>query len=98
MIIRFNKFYLDVVGLAAFIGTLLCVVGYLVRCQAVKARNGRGHSRIGAGLFRLAAARGDLHAMACLSIVQNFRVDAELAGFTALHAACVQGQHGMREQ
>lgn len=84
----------DVIGLATLLGILLCVIAYFLWCQALKLRNGRGHSRIAAGMFRLAAARGDLHSMACLTAVETFDVNAALAGFTALHAACVQGQQG----
>lgn len=47
-----------------------------------------------AGMLRLAAARGDLPAMELLSQAQYFDPNAAIGGFTALHAACVEGQAG----
>ncbi len=47
-----------------------------------------------AGMFRLAAARGDLQQMERLSGTAHFSIEAELEGFTALHAAAVAGQAG----
>lgn len=86
---------IDIVGLGALSCTIACVAIYLLWCHAEKARNGSGHSKVAAGMFRLAAARGDLHAVVCLSHAGGFGTDAELGGFTALHAVCVQGQEGV---
>lgn len=44
---------------------------------------------VGAGAFRLAAARGDLATMESLINIPFFTVEAPIGGFTALHAACV---------
>lgn len=98
MNVQLGRIEVDAVGLATLTGFLLCVGVYLARCQAVKARNGSGHSSIAAGMFRLAASRGDVHAMACLGFAQGFAPNAGLDGFTALHAACIQGQQGKQHQ
>lgn len=47
-----------------------------------------------AGTFRLAAARGEIGKLELLSRVPRFDIEASVLGFTALHAAAVQGQAG----
>lgn len=84
--------WVDVVGLSVLAGVVVASVLYLLWCRCVsKLRSAR--SPVQAGLFRLAAARGDMHTMACLAAAG---LDAEAAnnGFTALQAACVHGQLG----
>ncbi|KAL4421860.1 hypothetical protein ABPG77_001342 [Micractinium sp. CCAP 211/92] len=62
-------------------------------------RAGRGRmNSVAAGQLRLAAARGRVQDLALLARLPDFQagggVDADLLGFTPLHAACVQGQAG----
>lgn len=45
---------------------------------------------VNAGSFRLAAARGDIATLEAVAKTPGFSVEAELGGFTALHAAVVQ--------
>jgi hypothetical protein len=47
-----------------------------------------------AGQLRLAASRGLVADLEVLSTLPGFQVDADLKGWTALHAAAVQGQPG----
>lgn len=93
MHVKIGKVWVDVVGVAVLSSVLLACGLYLLFCQLKKACRSRG-SQVWAGVFRLSAARGDLHAMVCLAQAPGFAVDAALGGFTALHAACVQGHLG----
>jgi ankyrin repeat protein len=47
---------------------------------------------LAAGALRLAAARGDIATLKLLAKSPGFKVDADMAGFTPLMAAVVQGQ------
>ena len=51
-----------------------------------------------AGTFRLAAARNDIARLELISQVKNFKVDVNILGFTALHAAAAQGHAGTEIQ
>lgn len=55
-------------------------------------------ARTVAGMFRAAAARGDVRAMQILSHAPGWEPEAANKGFTALHAAAVEGQAGERLQ
>lgn len=47
-----------------------------------------------AGAFRLAAARNDIAALEVISRIKWFNIEADVLGFTALHAAAAQGHAG----
>ena len=55
-------------------------------------------SKVAAGMFRLAAARNDVAGLELLSRTPYFDVDADVSGFTALHAAAAQGHAGRAAQ
>jgi hypothetical protein len=84
--------WVDVVGLSVLAGVVAAAVLYLLWCGSVsKLRS--ASSPVQAGLLRLAAARGDMHTMACLTAA-GLDTDAANDGFTALQAACVNSQLG----
>lgn len=84
--------WVDLVGLAVLFGTLLLAGLYVVWCSCLKSLRD-AHGTAQAGMFRLAAARGELKTLACLHAA-GMDVDADHNGFTALHAAAVMGQLG----
>lgn len=47
---------------------------------------------VAAGMYRLAAARGDVGTLQLLSTADHFDVDAPISGFTALMAATIAGK------
>lgn len=87
---------LDVVGLwllaaaDATVCALACVV-LLRRWLASRRRM----PPLEASALRLAAAQGHVHDLRLLSRLPRFNVDAAQGGWTALAAACVQGQAGV---
>lgn len=86
--------WVDCVGLALLAGVLLFAAFFLLWCSWVKAQRGAG-STVAAGIYRLAAARGDLQTLACLHAGAGLNPDdAAISGFTALHAAVVLDQQG----
>lgn len=94
--------YLCVSGVQVGVYLLLACVGltlsYFLFCAFDKWRKGRGKmDTVAAGMLRLAATRGDLAALELLAQAPNFSPNAAVAGFTALHAACVEGQAGEEE-
>jgi hypothetical protein len=88
-----NNVRADVVGLSVLAGVVLACDMYLLWCYCIKNLRG-GDGTVPAGMFRLAAARGDLQTMACLHAATGLEVDAAHNGFTSLHAAAVIGQKG----
>ena len=88
--------WIDLVGILVLFGTLLLFCLYVLWCHLfVKSWQAAANGTVKAGIFRLAAARGDLQTMACL--LSSAAVDVDAAahdGFTALHAAAVMGQTG----
>ncbi|KAK9789033.1 hypothetical protein WJX73_010731 [Symbiochloris irregularis] len=76
-------------------GTSVCILaGYLWFCWFSRWRNCRGKmSQSAAGAFRLAAARNDIGLLELISRGPGFDVNCSVLGFSALHAAAVQG-HG----
>jgi hypothetical protein len=88
---RIGTVWVDLVGVSVLAGVMLASALYLLWCCISKLRS--ASSPLQAGVFRLAAARGDIHAMACLSAA-GMDIEAASDGFTALLAACVHGQAG----
>jgi hypothetical protein len=85
--------WIDLVGISVLAGLVLLCFVYVLWCHlGVKSR--RADGTVKAGIFRLAAARGDLQTMECLLSSAAVDVDAAHGGFTALHAAAVMGQTG----
>ncbi|KAL4423961.1 hypothetical protein ABPG75_001262 [Micractinium tetrahymenae] len=84
--------YWGAVLIAAAVGTVALVYLWFV---FLKWRAGRGRmNSVAAGQLRLAATRGRVQDLALLARLPDFQVDADLLGFTPLHAACVQGHPG----
>ncbi|KAL4423966.1 hypothetical protein ABPG75_001267 [Micractinium tetrahymenae] len=84
--------YWGAVLIAAAVGTVALVYLWFV---FLKWRAGRGRmTSVAAGQLRLAATRGRVQDLALLARLPDFQVDADLLGFTPLHAACVQGHPG----
>ena len=81
---------------AVLLGASVCVVGLVWVYFALRKRlSARGKmDSVMAGQMRLAASRGLVEDLDLLSAVPGFQVDADLKGWTALHAAAVQGQAG----
>jgi len=94
MNIQIGSIWVDVVGLSVLGGVLLAWLVYFLWCCSVNSVKAQAEGPVSAGMFRLAAARGDLHTMACLHAAAGLDIDAARDGFTALHAAAVQGQQG----
>lgn len=90
---QLGKIWLDVVPLSVLACVLLFTAAYLLSCSIVSRHRSGIHSPLRSGMFRLAASRGDLQTLACLAAA-CLDTDAALDGFTALHAACIQGQLG----
>lgn len=89
-----TRIWVDCVGLELLAGVLLFAAVYLLWCSWVKAQRG-ADSTVAAGMYRLAAARGDLQTLACLHAATSLNPDdAAISGFTALHAAVVLDQQG----
>jgi hypothetical protein len=88
---QLGTIWVDVVGLAVLTGVVMAAAMYLLWCRISKLR--MASSPLQAGVFRLAAARGDIHTMACLAAA-GVPLEAANDGFTALLAACVHGQTG----
>jgi hypothetical protein len=87
--------WIDLVGISVLFGTVLLFCLYVLWCHVfVKSWQAAANGTLKAGMFRLAAARGDLQTMACLLSSAAVDVDAAHDGFTALHAAAVMGQTG----
>ena len=49
---------------------------------------------VAAGMFRLAAARGEVSKLELLKRVHAFDINADVEGWTALHAAAAMAQPG----
>lgn len=77
------------VMMGASVGIVLLLWCYFRWCKW-RAGVGRMDSVL-AGQLRLAAARGRVEDLELLSTLPGFAVDADLLGFTPLHAAAVQG-------
>jgi hypothetical protein len=86
-----STLWVDFVGIAVLGAVVLAAALYLLWCCISKL--GAASSPLQAGVFRLAAARGDIHTMACLAAA-GVPLEAASDGFTALLAACVHGQVG----
>jgi hypothetical protein len=80
------------VMMGASVGIVLLLWCYFRWCKW-RAGVGRMDSVL-AGQLRLAAARGRVEDLELLSTLPGFAVDADLLGFTPLHAAAVQGHAG----
>lgn len=92
---RNGKYDIDPVGiLVVGVHCVLTLLYFLVAWVIKLYRRWRGMDPRAAGMFRLAAARGDLKKMEDLKKgLWHFDVNAKLEdGWTALHAACVTGQ------
>jgi hypothetical protein len=83
-----STLWVDFVGIAVLGAVVLAAALYLLWCCISKLR--AASSPLQAGVFRLAAARGDIHTMACLAAA-GVPLEAASDGFTALLAACVHG-------
>lgn len=59
-----TQIWVDCVGLALLAAVLLFAAVYLLWCSWVKAQRGGADSTVAAGMYRLAAARGDLQTLA----------------------------------
>lgn len=78
--------------LGVAVATVASVYAWFTYC---KWRSGWGRmNSVAAGQLRLAAARGRVPELELISRLPDFQVDADLLGFTALHAAAVQGHAG----
>lgn len=93
MHVQLGHIWVDVVSLTVLGGVLLACALYVLWCNWIKSLRG-GDGTVQAGVYRLAAARGDLQTMACLHAAAGLDVDAAHGGFSALHAAAVAGQQG----
>lgn len=77
--------------LLASIAVVFTYIGY---CWLYKAWEQRGKmDTVAAGMLRVAATR-DVATLELLSRVLHFDPNAAFEGFTALHAACVEGKAG----
>lgn len=76
--------------LLLFLFLLLCTVLFVLARRQQRAR--RKLSDIHAGALRFAAAQGNLEVMEEIARKDRFDVDASVLGFTALHAAVINGQ------
>jgi cellulose synthase/poly-beta-1,6-N-acetylglucosamine synthase-like glycosyltransferase len=87
----------NVVGAYVIAGYLAVIFGYLATCWFGRWRASRGKpSELDSGKFRLAAATGRVDIMVGIQETRKdvFDIDCNVSGFTALHAACCQGQVG----
>jgi hypothetical protein len=86
----------DLYGLVLLGGYIAAVCLYLLSCWIGRAWKSRKTMlALDRGKFRYAAATGNLPAMVAIKErISYWTVDADLDGFTALHASCVQGQVG----
>ena len=78
------------------LGASLLTVGLLLLYFAIRkwqSATGRMNS-VAAGQLRLAASRGRVSDLELIATLPGFRVDADLAGWTSLHAAAAQGHPG----
>ena len=82
--------YIGVITLLLFVGILLWTSVYALVRRWVIARSRM--SGMAAGAFRYAASQGNIEVMKEISKMNNFDINTHLAGFSALHAAVVQGQ------
>lgn len=80
------------VMMAAAVGLVATLYLYFAYCKWAAGR-GRMNS-VAAGQLRLSAARGRVAELQLISRLPDFQVDADLLGFTPLHAAAVQGHAG----
>jgi len=84
----------DWVGLGVLLGYVLFWAIYMAYHALKKRRARRKGNTLLRGAVRLAAAKGDLAALEALSHAPGFDVNSAEDGFTALHAACIQGRRG----
>lgn len=81
----------DLVGLGVLLGFIAACAAYLGFQYLNKLQNRQKTSELLHGTIRLAATRNDIDALETLASALHFNADAALGGFTALHAACIQG-------
>ena len=87
----------NVWGLAVLGASLLTVALILLYFRIRKWQSSRGRmNSVAAGQLRLAAARGRVSDLELFATLPDFQVDADLVGWTALHAASAQGHAGAR--
>ena len=84
----------DVNGVYLLVGYLFLVSAYLGSCWFGRWRKSRNRmAEIDGGKFRLAASTGNVEALQAIKdTVADFDINVSVNGFTALHAACSQGQ------
>lgn len=81
---------------------LLLGLGSVLLCKSPVRASGASTSKhrkkmspVAAGMFRLAAARGEIDKLEILQKTRGFNIDADVEGWTALHAAAAMGQPGV---
>lgn len=73
---------------------LLRDIHHLGVCMSINLLHRKKMDAVAAGMFRLAAARGEVGKLELLKRVHAFDINADVEGWTALHAAAAMAQPG----